>query len=260
MHLLPLLAIAGFASAIPATAPHDIGSTINHNQTFTKEEVHRNVLKNLPSHHIVHSDGLIQYLRENAGSNHTIYVPDEQKWVSMSSFHVKDSSNLTSSNLAERETAPPVCTSWRQSWAAQTQTFWGAWTPASNCLWTGFDPAGASYTIDWSNSVSISENAGLSWGAIASILSASIGITVTQTSSNGGAQTCFIPGNSVGQMWAQKKLAWGWFWTQNCQSCNGQKTCDAGWADGGATAPFASNQHGQGFNLGCSTGRDKVDC
>ena len=261
MHLLPLLVISGFASATTQAsaeknldaAPQAIDPIRNQNRTFSKDEVHTNVLKTLPSDRIIHSDGLHQYLRGNIGSNHTIYIPDQQKWALMSSVQVKqDSSNLTARQ--------DQCFGYTSTWTDQTQSFWGAWTASSGCVYTGYDPAGASLGIDWGKSVSISENAGLGWSNIADVLSASVGFEVTTTWSNGGSQTCYVPGNSVGQIWAQNYLGWGWFWSASCFSCDYGSYCDASYVDGGATAPMSNWQWGTGFNLGCSTGYNMVSC
>ena len=256
MHLLPLLLVAGFASAAPANTSSVIQALApikNQNRTYTKDEVHANVLKDLPSERIVQSHGLHQYFEENFGSNHTIYIADQQKWVDMGSVTVKQPSG----NLTTRQTG---CYGYTSTWAEQHQSFWGAWTASSGCLWTGYDPAGASMGISWSKSLSVEENAGLSWSTIASVLGASVGFGITTTWSHGGDQTCFIPGNSVGQIWAQNYLGWGWFWSASCFVCGNDQYCDASYVNGGATAPASSAQWGQGFNLGCSTGSNKVSC
>jgi hypothetical protein len=105
----------------------------------------------------------------------------------------------------------------------------------------------------------------LNWNIIAQVLSASIGFTVTETWSSGGSDTCNVPAYSVGQIWEQNYLAWGWFWSEGCESCDYGGGCGGSYgfdalADGGATAPAASNELGQGVNVGCSTGSNNVQC
>lgn len=53
------------------------------------------------------------------------------------------------------------CFGYVKNWALQIQHYWGNWNPVSGCQYTGKDEKGSgSYTLGWSYSVAISENAG----------------------------------------------------------------------------------------------------
>lgn len=71
--------------------------------------------------------------------------------------------------------------------------------------------------------------------------------------------TCTIPGQSVGQIWLQNFLVWGWMWSKSCYNCSYGGYCNNERARGGALAPATSAGAG-GANYGCSVGYDKVRC
>ncbi|KAJ2971789.1 hypothetical protein NQ176_g7527 [Zarea fungicola] len=205
--------------------------------------------------HIIHSDNLYDYFSDNHGANHTIYVNNTRAFIDMSQVKPQ---------LGKRQYANP-CFGYVSNWAEQVQHWWGEWHPASGCLYTGNDKAGGSYNMAWSYSLSIADNTGVSWSIIEKVLTMSSQITVTQIWSHSGSITCNVPGNSVGQVWIQNALVWGWMWSEGCQSCGYGGGCGLPFgykarADGGALAPVASTNGGQGANYGCSAGASKVKC
>lgn len=111
-----------------------------------------------------------------------------------------------------------------------------------------------------SYSIAISENAGLSFSIIKDVLSATLGLTVTETYTSIRSYTCNVGPKSVVQVWARPYIVWGWFWSQTCMSnamCGG---CNAEFVNGGATAPAINPGTGQWLNYGCSTGTKNVQC
>lgn len=101
----------------------------------------------------------------------------------------------------------------------------------------------------------------LGTGEVVRLLSAAVGFSVTQSWSNSGSITCHVPGNSVGQIWIQNRIAWGNYFKASCFSyAYGGNKCDEWYGQGGASAPRETNQWGVGVNLGCSTGWSKVQC
>lgn len=263
MRPLHIIVRAGLvvAASLSAIVEPNLGLSTTSQQlpyrNLTSDEVHRNILRNLPSEWLVKSDDLHKYFKDNLGANHTIYLVDEQKFVSMKNAKVKNAPSLVV-NGDPGDQDP--CYHYTSTWTVQTGQWFGAWVPASQCLWTGLSTAGGSVSIAWSASTSITENANLDWDIIADILSVSIGFSVTHTWSETSTYQCDAPAESVVQIWEQTYLAWGWFWSSGCQRCDFGGGCGGSWGfnprpDGGATAP-ASNH----FNIGCSTGKSNVQC
>jgi hypothetical protein len=163
MHLLHILVLAGLAAAAPTAPVNNVkpglilsGSPVTMlDRYYTSDEIHANVLSNLPSQWIITSDSLHQYLKDNIGANHTIYVSDQQKWISMPSVYVKQSSPSR-----KRQGEEDPCYGYTNTWVAQTGSWWNSWAPASGCLYTGDSSGSGSETINWSFSISIAENTG----------------------------------------------------------------------------------------------------
>jgi hypothetical protein len=131
-------------------------SPVRQNRNYTSDEVHANVLAYHPQEWIVSSDSLHKYLNDNIGANHTIYISEQQKWISMSSVYIK---THTGSRKRQGSGTSP-CFGYTNTWVAQTQSWWNSWSPASGCLYTGNSAGGGSSNINWSYSLSISETAG----------------------------------------------------------------------------------------------------
>jgi hypothetical protein len=270
MHLFYIIALAGLAASSP-TSPKVPGpsfvldgtSAPADNQTLTPQEAHENALKYVQADRIVESASLYTYLKSNLGSNHTIYVSDQQKFVDLSSVYLKPSSGENGTKHKRQGEEDP-CFGYNNYWSEQTQTWFNSWQPVSGCQYTGLDPNGGTFSLNWGSSISITETFGLDWGIIEDILSASIGFSVTETWSNGGAAACNIPGNSVGQIWDQNRIVWGWVWQEGCESCDYGGGCGGQFGSstalGGAEAPAASYTEGTGWNIGCSTGYANVQC
>lgn len=192
---------------------------------------------------------------DRQGSNHTIYLSDEKAFVSMAKveYDVK--------NLHSRESGPCIVPAkYTKTYTKQTGQWYGSWSPASACQYGQKSTGGGSSAISYSSSISITENAGLDWTIIKDVLSASLGLTVTETWGESKTYTCTLPPKSVVQIWSQPYIAWGWFWSQTCVSnpmCGG---CANERVDGGATAPAQNPGTHQFFQLGCSTGTNNVRC
>lgn len=190
MHPLILLALSAMVAAAPQSLPANatnvtddltlIGSSSEQaGRNYTKDEVHANVLQHYPRERIINSSSINQYIADNFGANHTIYVSDLEEWIPMSS--VRKGNNSTQS-LDKRTGGPNPCQYYyTTTWTEQTGQWPGAWYPVSSCSYNGLDSEEASTEIDWSSSYSIQESAGLSWDIIESVLSASLSVSVTET-------------------------------------------------------------------------------
>lgn len=107
MKLLPLLfALAEIASASPdivGASPdvsHLVRDTGGKNATLiAPDQQHENILAAMEAHRVVHSDNLYEYLANNHGANHTIYVNDTRSFIHM---------GLVKPQLDKRQTAKSV--------------------------------------------------------------------------------------------------------------------------------------------------------
>lgn len=214
----------------------------------TMEDAHINILANFPADQIIYSTGLDMYFANNAGKNHTIYVQDTKKFISMASV----------SPLSKRGDGP-FCHSYQHVWVPQSGHWYTNWRPAESnprCLYTGDSESGGSLTIDVSFIFSISESISLEWNVIKYVLGATVGLTITESWSKATHVQCSVSKNRVVQVWFEPLVAWGWFWGENCQSCGKFGTsCSSGYVIGGQTTPVD-----QYYNSGCTTGYDKVQC
>ncbi|KAJ5854279.1 hypothetical protein N7534_006822 [Penicillium rubens] len=258
MHLLYLLLGTCLAAAAPRAISHSItDQTLSEMvpRNLTADEVHSNVMAYHPADRIVTSANLHQYFEANFGANHTIYLRDERKFVSMST--VRPVSKMGPRD--KRETGPCI-SPWKytKTYTKQTGQWYSNWQPASynpKCLYTGLSNAGGYSQMSYSFTSSISESAGLDWKVIADVLSVSLGLSVTQSWTHTSTWTCKVVPNSVVQVWAQPYVAWGWFWSHDCgdQLCG--DGCGPEYVNGGATAPVQDH-----YNAGCSTGQENVKC
>lgn len=196
-------------------------------------------------------------------ANHTIYLSDEQAFVSLATIEHNNQHKVehNASSLIGRETGPCIFpTYYTKSYTKQTLQYSGTWKPASSCLYTGLSNAGGSQNIQTSYSIAIEGNAGLSWTVIKDVLSATLGISVTETYSSSRTYLCAVNKNSVVQVWTQPYIAWGWFWSQKCAVNRLCGDCSAEYVNGGAYAPAMNPNTKQWLNYGCSTGQKNVQC
>ncbi|KAJ2977823.1 hypothetical protein NQ176_g4157 [Zarea fungicola] len=248
--MFPAVAAAAAVAdpANPNAPPHGVPS-------LSQDQMHKNVLNNHPAHWIVNSTHLEEYLLANRDANHTIYISDEKAFVSLATVE------YDVERLATRDSGPcRIPSKYIKTYTKQTGQWPGAWTPASSCLFTGKSNLGGSEAISTSFALAIAENAGLSFTLIKDVLSATLGLTVTETYTTTRTWTCNVNANSVVQVWNQPYLAWGWFWSQSCDTntiCGG---CGPEYVNGGATAPAMNPSSGQWLNYGCSTGQSNVRC
>jgi len=248
-----IMATFGAAGVISAAEPGQIGVP---ETPVRAENISVDGIKLVPEGQIVPSNKLYDYLVANAGRNHTIWVPDENFSIDLSTLQT--AVNNTSSN--NKRQMP--CFGFIRRSVRETNQWWDDWHPASGCAYTGHAPNGAALQINWSYTKGMVANFEIgNAGALASLISGKIGFQVTESRTNGGTFTCKIPGNSVGQIWQQNYMAWGWTWEEKCMSCTyGPVDCWDATAIGAAIAPRDSAQSGVGVNVGCSTGYDKVQC
>jgi hypothetical protein len=146
MHAFIILSLAGLAMAL---LPPSTG-----NITVTPEQIHANIMRNMPADRIVTSNSLTDYLNANLGANHTIYISDVGRFINMASVEPA----LTTRD--DDRGAPPTCINFQKYWAEQIQHWWKPWVPVSSCQYTEFDPDGGSFSLNWGFSLSIEENAG----------------------------------------------------------------------------------------------------
>lgn len=91
MHLSIILALAGLAIAAPEAeevAP-DVSELVKatggqNATTLTADQFHELTLSAMSPEFVVNSDKLYDYLSNNHGSNHTIYVNDTRSFIEMS--------------------------------------------------------------------------------------------------------------------------------------------------------------------------------
>lgn len=196
-------------------------------------------------------------------ANHTIYLSDEQAFVSLATveYNVEHPVAHNSSSLASREGGPCIAPAkYTKTYTKQAQQFPGGWSPASGCLYGQKSDAGGSQNLQVSYSIAVQENAGLSWTLIKDVLSATLGLQVTETYSTSRTYTCNMNKKSVVQVWAQPYIAWGWFWSQTCTTFSACGGCAPEYVNGGATAPALNPNTHQWLNYGCSTGVSNVKC
>lgn len=86
------------------------------------------------------------------------------------------------------------------------KTIWSHWSPASACLWTTFDPAGGSDSINWNFSIEGSLSAGLNIPIIQQLIPIIPKAELALHYSKGNSATCNIPGKLVGQLWVNHAL------------------------------------------------------
>jgi hypothetical protein len=171
--------------------------------------------------------------------------------------------NASASALSERADVPCSGTTYTNITVPQSGSWWGAYAPSSQCLDTTLSQAGATESVSYTTSLSISENPVgtlLGWGIIKDILSGALGITVTETYSDTSSYSCPVSGDSVVQIWTAQYLAWGWIWTQQCNSnalCNGGTRCGP-YSIFGATAPAQDPISGEYVNPQCRNGYENV--
>lgn len=163
---------------------------------------------------------------------------------------------LSKAAVNRRETAPPVCYDYWNTYTKSHGSWWDAWKPSSTCLWTGKSNDGGSAALAYGTSLAISETFRIKWTLIEKILEANLGLSVTETYTKTDTKTCTVKAYSVVQVWTAQYLAWGWFWTQECNSCYG---CQPEYVNGGITTP-AKSPGGNHVELGCSTGSKNVKC
>ncbi|KAJ2975367.1 hypothetical protein NQ176_g5558 [Zarea fungicola] len=277
--LFPVAATAAAVAEVgilsPGFAP-PAGAT-----SLSRRQLHENTLNNFPSEWIMNTTVFEEYVMANRGeyssisilfstvqgtnckdANHTIYLSDEQAFVSLATVEYDVEHDVhNSSSLVSRESGPCIVPArYTKTYTKQAQQWPGAWSPASSCLWTGKSDAGGSQNIQTSYSIAIEQNAGLSWTVIKDVLTFSLGISVTQTYSSSRTYLCAVNKNSVVQVWTQPYIAWGWFWSQSCvvnRMCGG---CGPEYVNGGATAPAKNPRTNEFLNYGCSTGQKNVRC
>ncbi|KAJ2983351.1 hypothetical protein NQ176_g755 [Zarea fungicola] len=255
--------IGGAAAALAANRSASLSAKVSPppgGVSLSRQDSHENIMKSHPAEWIVNSTTLSHYFKENYGTNHTIYLSDEEAFVHRAAVR------SNSPPLAKRLLDGPNCNApyyYTKTWAKQVQQFPGSWSPASPCLGTYHSDSGGSEGIWSAYSISVTQQAGLDWTLIANILSASMGISVTTTRSETKTYNCNVKKHSVVQVWVQPYIAWGWFWSQHCvqrQAGCGASTCGSEYVDGGATAPAKNPNTGQWLNYGCSTGSKNVKC
>lgn len=228
----------------------------NNKTSLTNDDIHKNIMKHFHKDYIINSTDIIGFLDANldiANKTSVIYVADHRKFILTSSISTTPPNGT---NLAKRQCASRYYTTY---WVAQNQWWWDQWEPASGCIYTGYDPAGATITINYGWSQSIAVNGGLDWNLIVDTLSASVGFTVTTTNSRNDGISCNIPGYSVGQIWYQQVTAWGWYNAEDCVACD-SIVCGDTYYPGSATAPAKTGYGWWTENLGCSTGSSNVRC
>jgi len=254
MHFLPILAGISVALALPTQLNESLNSFPNTTavQAYSDEDVHSNILKNFPSEYIISSENLIQFIREHPDNAHSVYLRDTKVFI--------DTSSLSGHAIQKRQGgfSPPVPIT--QTSLKNARSWWSAWQPASSCQHTGLDGSGGSINIGWSYSVAAQVSAGISLKDVIKDLTATVGFSLTTTSTKSGTETCNIPGNSVGQVWSQVRLGYADVQSQTCWYYNGALTsCNAVVALGSITVPGDSSQP-RNYQIGCSVGSSNVRC
>ncbi|KAJ9134266.1 hypothetical protein NKR23_g10178 [Pleurostoma richardsiae] len=253
MKAVTILSIFGcaavtFVGAAPAPAPvtpnpnfglgiSDLSGTAadQHPHVFTAEEIHSNILKTFPADQIIVSGQLEQYRAQHNTS--LVYLSDSREFVEI--VPVTD-------RLVERAGCVPDV----KYQVLSSQGYWDPWIHLSGCRYTGKSDAGADYQINWSYSKSSYHSFDLSVSNILGIMGGSLGFGVTETYTNGGAFTCHINANSVGQVWGRHYIGWTEIKKTNC--CV-QCITTVGYV----TAPKSGDT---AQALGCSTGDNNVNC
>lgn len=131
-----LASLARLALGTPSFTP----PTFHVAQTLDADGVHANILQTWPADRIVHSGCLANYTAEHAAISSTVYLSDEQVFVtiepgdSFEPVHGRD-------ECFPRPTVRKVL---------RSQTFWDPWVPVSNTVKSGKDGAGGYVTFEFS--------------------------------------------------------------------------------------------------------------
>lgn len=248
MHCHPISASLFLATYALSSAPPAFFFTPNPQipqGAISAETAHANVLETHSKRHIIESSDLHQYLTIHQNDqDHLIYLNDTKRFIPLRSVSPTGS-----------------CYGYQSHYAKQSGSWSTNWRPASSCLYGYNSDAGGSQSLGWSFSIAVEESIGLDWTIITNVLSLSLQLSVTETWANTGTKTCELPAWSVVQVWVQPYIAWGWFWSQNCQSCSdsSESGCQAEYVNGGAVAPVA-DPNNLLTNFGCSDGQANVQC
>ncbi|KAI8814626.1 hypothetical protein BJ742DRAFT_865076 [Cladochytrium replicatum] len=148
--------------------------------------------------------------------------------------------------------------------------WWTGWKPASKCLRTGYDSAGGSfqgmnYWASESRSLAdgVPGTAGDLWrGILNSGDYGRNGRTFGLSTTVSGKYQCWVPGNSVGQLWLQQAMGWS---QGMYRTCYRTYVCGAVTKEG--CYDWSASYHqdwvldGVGnAQFGCCAGEDKVQC
>lgn len=236
------------------------------NSTFIvdPEQIHNNIMKQFNKSRIIVSSEIANIVRSGNFSDRFVYVSDLRHFVDLSNVTLNVPIGETPMNknktIDKRQSC--FCDTYTAWSASQGQWWWGSWNPASGCVYTGYDPNGASEAISTFWSTSMTSSTGLDFTFVADLIGASIELQLTVTNSNSETVTCNIPGYSVGQIWYQLIWGWGWISGQNYYNCGacGISPSGGSWGQGYGYAPALSYDGWWTQNIGCSTGYDRVQC
>ncbi|EXL39644.1 hypothetical protein FOCG_17756 [Fusarium oxysporum f. sp. radicis-lycopersici 26381] len=259
---LSLAGLTGLAGASPLSLPstsQDLPSRHIHG-----DEMHARALAHHPKDLVIDSKDLHDFMKNAAGSDAVVYLQDERVYVPMSNVSLLDTTedkNDAHDSKPKRQIAAP-CYAYNQWQARDAKSWWSPWETASGCLYTGLSDGTGVYGLTWSKSVAVEVRGGLDFSAVKDLLGISVGVSVTNTWTDGGRIDCQIPAHSVGQIWVQKYLGEANMWSMTCQSCGISGTkCIGDWVERGyVKAPSDGSDLSKNVNTGCSTGYDKVQC
>lgn len=143
--------------------------------------------------------------------------------------------------------------SYTQYQLAQQGTWWSPWYPVSQVAENGLGyMMHLTLSYSWTYTWSISPGISIKFGVITANFGAQVSESISKTETWG----CDIPAQSAGQIWYQKKVAWGDLQQQQCTWSTGMGTRCGAWSQYyRVNAPLngIEDQH-----TGCSVGWGNV--
>lgn len=146
---------------------------------------------------------------------------------------------------------------------AQRGNWFGPWQPVSGCQWQGLG-SGGNINIDYEFSPTASWDSGADISFVIGWFNARMGYQVSETFSRKEGHQCDVPAGSVGQIWWEQKYVWADMQKRTrvtmIGGCQGSHV--GAWSKYYRVDLPIKKSDGNMItgNIGCSTGRENVNC